>query len=63
MPSVDQGGEVVDVDLQVKRAGPAAKRFFKKLLRSHGGEPRNFWVLMLPVWQFLFELRYFLFDR
>jgi len=39
--AVDQDGEVVDVYLQVKRDGPAAKRFFKRLLRSHGAEPRK----------------------
>ena len=39
--AVDQGGEVVDVFLQRKRDGAAAKRFFKRLLRSHGGEPRK----------------------
>jgi len=32
---------VVDVYLQTKRDGAAAKRFFKRLLRSHGGEPRK----------------------
>jgi putative transposase len=31
----------VDVYLQAKRDGVAAKRFFKRLLRSHGGEPRK----------------------
>ena len=39
--AVDQDGEVVDVYLQAKRDGVAAKRFFKRLLRSHGGEPRK----------------------
>jgi putative transposase len=39
--AVDQDGEVVDVFLQSKRDGAAAKRFFKRLLRSHGGEPRK----------------------
>jgi putative transposase len=39
--TVDQDGEVVDVYLQEKRDGAAAKRFFKRLLRSHGGEPRK----------------------
>ena len=39
--AVDQDGEVVDVYLQVKRDGAAAKRFFKRLIRSHGGEPRK----------------------
>jgi putative transposase len=39
--AVDQDGEVVDVYLQAKRDGPAAKRFFKRLLRSHGDEPRK----------------------
>ena len=34
-------GEVVDVYLQAKRDGTAAKRFFKRLLRSHGSEPRK----------------------
>ena len=39
--SVDQDGEVVDVYLQKKRDGAAAKRFFRRLLRSHGSEPRK----------------------
>ncbi len=39
--AVDQDGEVVDVYLQSKRDGVAAKRFFKRLLRSHGSEPRK----------------------
>jgi putative transposase len=39
--AVDQDDEVVDVYLQAKRDGPAAKIFFKRLLRSHGGEPRK----------------------
>jgi putative transposase len=39
--AVDQDGEVVDVYLQAKCDGTAAKRFFKRLLRSHGGEPRK----------------------
>jgi putative transposase len=39
--AVDQDGEVVDVYLQARRNGAAAKRFFKRLLRSHGGEPRK----------------------
>ena len=38
---MDQDGEVVDVFLQSKRDGAAAKRFFKRLLRSHGSEPRK----------------------
>ncbi len=32
---------MVDVYLQAKRDGVAAKRFFKRLLRSYGGEPRK----------------------
>jgi putative transposase len=32
---------VVDVYLQRKRDGAAAKRFLKRLMRSHGGEPRK----------------------
>ncbi|EEB77529.1 hypothetical protein GPB2148_1262 [marine gamma proteobacterium HTCC2148] len=39
--AVDQDGEVVDVYLQAKRDGAAAKRFFRRLLRSHGGDPRK----------------------
>jgi len=34
--AVDQDGEVVDVYRQAKRDGATAKRFFKRLLRSHG---------------------------
>jgi putative transposase len=39
--AVDQDGEVVDVYLHAKRDGAAAKRFFKRLLRSSGNEPRR----------------------
>jgi putative transposase len=39
--AVDQDGEVVDVYLQARRHGASAKQFFKRLLRSHGGEPRQ----------------------
>jgi len=39
--AVDQDGEVVDVYLQAKRDGDTAKRFFRRLLRSHQGEPRK----------------------
>ena len=39
--AVDQDGEVVDVFLQKRRDGKAAKRFFKRLLRRHNGEPRK----------------------
>ena len=38
---MDQDGEVVDVFLQSRRDGRAAKRFFKRLLRSHGDDPRK----------------------
>jgi len=38
---VHQDGEVVDVYLQSRRDGAAAKRFFRRLLKSHGGEPRK----------------------
>ena len=33
--------EVVDVYLQARRDGAAAKRFFRRLLRNHRGEPRE----------------------
>lgn len=40
--AVDQDGEVVDVFLQAKRDGKAAKRFFRRLLnRNKGNEPRQ----------------------
>jgi putative transposase len=39
--AVDQDGKVVDVYLQAKRDGADAKRFFKRLLRSHGSGPRK----------------------
>ena len=38
--AVDQDGEVVDVYLQKRRDGVAAKRFFKRLLKKHRNEPR-----------------------
>jgi putative transposase len=37
--AVDQDGEVVDVYLQARRDGKAAKRFFKRLLKNHHDEP------------------------
>ena len=39
--AVDQDGEVVDVFLQKRRDARAAKRFFRRLLRKHQGEPRK----------------------
>jgi len=33
--AVDQDGEVVDVFLQARRDGAAAKRFFRRLLKNH----------------------------
>jgi putative transposase len=39
--AVDQDGEVVDVFLQRRRDGKAAKRFFRRLLRASGNEPRR----------------------
>ena len=39
--AVDQDGEVVDVYLQKRRDGAAAKRFFKRLLKTHQDEPRK----------------------
>ncbi len=37
--AVDQDGDVVDVFLQERRDGTAAKRFFRRLLKSHGDKP------------------------
>ena len=39
--AVDQDGEVVDVFLQARRDGSAAKLFFKRLIKSNGGDPRK----------------------
>ncbi len=39
--AVDQDGEVVDVFLQRRRDGNAAKRFLRRLLKTHRGEPRK----------------------
>ena len=39
--AVDQDGEVVDVFLQARRDGKAAKRFFRRLLKRHEDEPRK----------------------
>ena len=39
--AVDQDGEVVDVFLQKRRDGNAARRFFRRLLRVHQGELRK----------------------
>ena len=39
--ALDQDGEVVDVFLQARRDGRAAKRFLKRLLKTHRLEPRK----------------------
>ncbi len=39
--AVDQDGEVIDVYLQKRRDGMAAKRFFRRLLTKHQDEPRK----------------------
>jgi transposase-like protein len=39
--AVNQDSEVVDVLLQPGRDGKAAKRFFTRLLKRHGDEPRK----------------------
>jgi putative transposase len=39
--AVDQDGDVVDVFLQSRRNAKAAKIFFKRLLRSNKGKPRE----------------------
>jgi putative transposase len=46
--AVDQDGEVVDVYLQARRDGTAAKRFFGRLLRNHGGDPGKIVTDKLP---------------
>jgi len=39
--AVDRDGEVVELYLQAKRDGASVKRCFRRLLRSHEGEPRK----------------------
>jgi putative transposase len=39
--AVDQDGEVVDVFLQKRRDSKAARRFFKRSLKTHQDEPRK----------------------
>lgn len=39
--AVDQDVEVIDVFLQSRRDGSAAKRFFRKVLKVHQAEPRR----------------------
>jgi len=39
--AIDQDGEVVDILLQTRRDGKAAKRFFKQFLRKCRNEPRR----------------------
>ena len=39
--AVDQDGEIVDVFVQRRRDGKAAKRFFNRLLKMHRDEPRK----------------------
>jgi putative transposase len=38
---IDQDGEVVDVFLQARRNGKAAKRFFKRLWKTYRNDPRK----------------------
>ena len=39
--AIDQDGEVVDILLQARRDGKAAKRFFKRFLKKCRNEPRK----------------------
>ncbi len=39
--AVDQDSEIIDVFLQSRRDGDAAKRFFRQILKAHQGEPRR----------------------
>jgi putative transposase len=41
--AVDQDGDVIDILVQRRRDAGAAKRFFRKLLKGHGSEPR--WLI------------------
>ena len=42
-PAVDQDGDVIDILVQRKRNHRAAERFFKRLLKGQGREPR--WLM------------------
>ncbi len=39
--TVNQDGEIIDVFLQSRRDGATAKRFFRRILKTHQGEPRR----------------------
>ncbi|MCG8371313.1 MAG: IS6 family transposase [Proteobacteria bacterium] len=39
--AIDQDGEIIDVFVQRRRDGKAAKRFFKRLLKTNRDEPRK----------------------
>ena len=39
--AVDQGGDVIDILVQSRRNRHAAERFFRKLLKGQGSEPRR----------------------
>ena len=39
--AVDQDGDVIDILVQPRRDQRAAKRFFRKLLKGQGDEPRR----------------------
>jgi putative transposase len=41
--AVDQDGDVIDILVQRRRDARAAKRFFRKLLKGQGSEPR--WLI------------------
>jgi len=41
--AVDQDGDVIDILVQRRRNQKAAERFFRRLLKSQGGEPR--WLM------------------
>ena len=49
-PTFGGYGEVVDVFLQAKCDGAAAKRFFKRLLRNYGGDPRK--IVTDKLWSY-----------
>ncbi len=38
--AVDQDGDAIDILVQKKRDARAAKKFFRRLIKRHGGTPR-----------------------
>ncbi len=49
--AVDQDGDVIDILVQARRDRRAAERFFRKLLKGQGAEPRRLVTDKLRIWR------------